>query len=656
MKKLMCLSMKEGSSVSSHMNEFNALYSQLTSKGLNFDDEMKAIFLLCSLPASWDTFNTAISNSTHGGKLAFGDVTSVLLTEEIRHQSLDSGGHDNEMQEVVGLMKNLSVHMMGGGRSQGYGYERGYGSNESFAGGRGRGMAGRGDMFQCYNCGEWGHKSPQCDKPKRMGGDMFPLPSQIPSRAQDYGIEIKGEAGPSGLTAEEKGKTKVVNIIRLDKGKDDINAMVMSMRKRTTREQETSDAGPSHKRGKQAETGTGKEKKKRKPRRHYNTSDFPLGEGQPNYNLRADLVGRKADVTFGQLMEMCPRLKRQWKRMVNPMKNEPTKGYVRVLSLNELPDICPTIDAWHKRKCIGEAYIDGGAQVCVITQACVTKLGLHMIKNSGFRIKLANQSRVRCLGIIKNLEVEVFYVKALVNCHVMPAGIGAFPLILGRPWLQATKAVQDWGHGTITLYNRSGDKKKFDMATKQSLDADFDEDDDDEEYSSSKEDDGEESSELNGSSDDSDVEVSSLFLEEEKGQKQATLCLMENEDTLGPYEKIEGLMQPRVQPNVKDELIQKMLSPNLTSHKKGVYLHMLQQFPNLFITSYEEIRGFKGEEINIPIKKGAQPVHQKLRRMGQVQLNALKEEVDKLREHCTQMLSATHNLYLDCINDAHTSL
>ncbi|MCO5567242.1 hypothetical protein L7F22_020931 [Adiantum nelumboides] len=83
MKKLMRLSIKEGTSVSSHLNEFNALYLQLTSKGLNFDDEIKAIFLLCSSPASWDTFNTAISNSTHGGKLVFGDVTSALLTEEI---------------------------------------------------------------------------------------------------------------------------------------------------------------------------------------------------------------------------------------------------------------------------------------------------------------------------------------------------------------------------------------------------------------------------------------------------------------------------------------------------------------------------------------------------------------------------------------------
>ncbi|MCO5596768.1 hypothetical protein L7F22_050837 [Adiantum nelumboides] len=87
--------MKEGSSVSSQLNEFNALYSQLTSKGLNFDDEMKAIFLLCSLLTSWDTFNTTISNYTHGGKLGFADITSVVLIEEIRHQSLDSGGHGN---------------------------------------------------------------------------------------------------------------------------------------------------------------------------------------------------------------------------------------------------------------------------------------------------------------------------------------------------------------------------------------------------------------------------------------------------------------------------------------------------------------------------------------------------------------------------------
>ncbi|MCO5567291.1 hypothetical protein L7F22_020981 [Adiantum nelumboides] len=103
--------MKEGSSVSSYLNEFNALYSQLTSKGLNFDDEMKAIFLLCSLPASWDTFNTAFSNSTHGGKLAFDDFTSALLTEEIQRQSLDNGGHgDDKKKEEGKIVLETKMH------------------------------------------------------------------------------------------------------------------------------------------------------------------------------------------------------------------------------------------------------------------------------------------------------------------------------------------------------------------------------------------------------------------------------------------------------------------------------------------------------------------------------------------------------------------
>ena len=46
--------------------------------------------------------------------------------------------------------------------------------------------------------------------------------------------------------------------------------------------------------------------------------------------------------------------------------------------------------------------------------------------------------------------------------------------------------------------------------------------------------------------------------------------------------------------------------------------------------SYEEIRGFKGEELHIELREGVKPMWQRLRRMGQEQMVALKEEVDKL--------------------------
>ena len=59
------------------------------------------------------------------------------------------------------------------------------------------------------------------------------------------------------------------------------------------------------------------------------------------------------------------------------------------------------------------------------------------------------------------------------------------------------------------------------------------------------------------------------------------------------------------------------------------YIQMLSNFPNCFITSYEKIRGFKGEDVHIELKNGAKPIKQNLRRMGREQMQALQEEVNK---------------------------
>ena len=49
MKCLFNIKMAEGGSIADHLNEFNTITSQLSSMGINFDEEIRALLILCSL-------------------------------------------------------------------------------------------------------------------------------------------------------------------------------------------------------------------------------------------------------------------------------------------------------------------------------------------------------------------------------------------------------------------------------------------------------------------------------------------------------------------------------------------------------------------------------------------------------------------------------
>ncbi|MCO5584057.1 hypothetical protein L7F22_037979 [Adiantum nelumboides] len=82
LKKLVDSKMKEGTPMSNHLNEFNTIYSQLSTQGVKFDEPVRAMFLLITLPKSWDTFCTALSNSAPLDGLTIAGVEGSLLTEE----------------------------------------------------------------------------------------------------------------------------------------------------------------------------------------------------------------------------------------------------------------------------------------------------------------------------------------------------------------------------------------------------------------------------------------------------------------------------------------------------------------------------------------------------------------------------------------------
>ncbi|KAK2982064.1 hypothetical protein RJ640_003189 [Escallonia rubra] len=60
MKILFNMRMSENGSVVDHLNDFNGVTNQLESVGINFDDEIRDLLFLCSLPDSWNNLVTTV--------------------------------------------------------------------------------------------------------------------------------------------------------------------------------------------------------------------------------------------------------------------------------------------------------------------------------------------------------------------------------------------------------------------------------------------------------------------------------------------------------------------------------------------------------------------------------------------------------------------
>ena len=59
MKRFFNMKMSEGGFVPNHLDDFNMVTNQLSFVGVKFDDEIRALLILCSLPKSrmaWSWF------------------------------------------------------------------------------------------------------------------------------------------------------------------------------------------------------------------------------------------------------------------------------------------------------------------------------------------------------------------------------------------------------------------------------------------------------------------------------------------------------------------------------------------------------------------------------------------------------------------------
>ena len=61
-KRLMHLRYSDGTSMTDHLSSFQGVVNKLASMGISFEEEVRALLLLGSLPESWETLKVTLYN------------------------------------------------------------------------------------------------------------------------------------------------------------------------------------------------------------------------------------------------------------------------------------------------------------------------------------------------------------------------------------------------------------------------------------------------------------------------------------------------------------------------------------------------------------------------------------------------------------------
>ena len=160
------------------------------------------------------------------------------------------------------------------------------------------------------------------------------------------------------------------------------------------------------------------------------------------YDLWATLSPVKADITFGQLLEISPMSHKTLKEgmpVTRRTRKVKTRAVVRVQLQGAGRDVkVEEIEVVLVDKVVPNVLGDGGSGLNILPKHIMKKLGLSLTCPSPFIINMANQSPAVPLGMIKDCRISTRGEEYVVTFYVikMHSNKDTFPILLDRPWLR----------------------------------------------------------------------------------------------------------------------------------------------------------------------------------------------------------------------------
>ncbi len=176
---------------------------------------------------------------------------------------------------------------------------------------------------------------------------------------------------------------------------------------------------------------------KKNRRRRFGFQDFPISRDYGPYSVVKDVGSQKADITIGQLVAMVPSAYRELRKGLTPKVPKVPTPLNAIAAERECVLI---IDVQCNGLVLCGVLVDGGARVNVMTIPAMRYLGLKIDRPASVTLKMANKRIVKPEGVISNVVITVMRVSTIVDFHVVLEEDGAYPMILGKPWLTKSHA------------------------------------------------------------------------------------------------------------------------------------------------------------------------------------------------------------------------
>ena len=168
------------------------------------------------------------------------------------------------------------------------------------------------------------------------------------------------------------------------------------------------------------------------------------------YDIWEDIKEKPADISYGQLMEISPTVRQQFRTGLAAVK---PNFEVRQVNSAQETQKTPAYATCQVEDHIVEVIIDTGAGIGLISKDLLDKLRWHIEEPTNLTLVVADGKEATPLGMVKDIPVRFGNCTITVDKALVTQST-TYELILGNVWLHKARAIIDLHTRKMRISNK----------------------------------------------------------------------------------------------------------------------------------------------------------------------------------------------------------